>query len=149
MTISGIGQADDTGLLSNCIHSLQYLLQLSQTFCKKYGVSICAEKTKLQVFTTKNTEEIAQYCMKTSPISIDGEKVEFSDSAEHVGIVRSTAGNLPVILARIIAHKNTKENMQPDHFCSYLWQHCQIDLPSSPDFHIFIPVTENTHNGHL
>ena len=45
--------------------------------------------------------------MKTSPISIDGEKVEFSDSAEHVGIVRSTAGNLPAILARIIAHKKT------------------------------------------
>ena len=87
LTISGIGQADDTGLLSNSIHSLQYLLRLSQTFCKKYGVSICAEKTKLQVFTTKYTEEIAQYCMKTSPISIDGEKVVFVDSAEHVGIV--------------------------------------------------------------
>ena len=43
--------------------------------------------------------------MKTSPISIDGDKVVFADSAEHVGIVRSNACNLTVILARIIAHK--------------------------------------------
>ena len=43
--------------------------------------------------------------MMTSPISIDGDKVVFADSAEHVGIVRSNACNLTVILARIIAHK--------------------------------------------
>ena len=105
LTISAIGLADDTGLLSNSIHNLQYLLRLSQTFCKKYGVSICSEKTKLLVFTTKNTEEKAQYYIKTNPISIDDEKVVFVNSAEHVGIVRSTAGNLPAIMARFIAHK--------------------------------------------
>ena len=43
LTISGIGQADDTDLLSNSIHSLQYLLQLSQTFCKKDGGNICSD----------------------------------------------------------------------------------------------------------
>jgi hypothetical protein len=30
----------------------------------------------------------------------------FTDSAEHVGLVRSTSGNLPTLLARITAHKN-------------------------------------------
>ena len=41
--------------------------------------------------------------------------------------------------------KNTKENMPPDHFCSHLRQDGQIDLPSSPDCHIFSAVYENTH----
>jgi hypothetical protein len=45
--------------------------------------------------------------------------------------------------------KNTKENMPPVHFCFHLRQEGQIDLPSSPDYHIFIAVSENTHYGHL
>jgi hypothetical protein len=52
--------------------------------------------------------------------------------------------------------KNTKENMPPDHFCSHLRQDGQIELPSSPDCHICIAVSENTdvahirrHNGHM
>ena len=45
--------------------------------------------------------------------------------------------------------KNTEENMPYDHFCSHLMQDSQIDLPFSPDCHIFIGVSENTHNGHL
>jgi hypothetical protein len=45
--------------------------------------------------------------------------------------------------------KNTKENLPSDHFCSHLWQDGQIDLLSSPDCHICIGVSANTHNGHL
>jgi hypothetical protein len=44
--------------------------------------------------------------------------------------------------------KNAKENMPPDHFCSHLRKDGQNDLPSLPDCHIFIAVSENTHNGH-
>ena len=105
LVISGVGQADDTALISNNIQSLQFLLILSQIFCKKYSVKICAEKTKLQVFSTKQTDEIALYSMMTNPLTIDGKKVEFVETAEHVGIVRATAGNLPAILARISSHK--------------------------------------------
>ena len=38
--------------------------------------------------------------------------------------------------------KNTNENMPLDHFCSQLRQDGQIDLPSSPDCHIFIAISE-------
>jgi hypothetical protein len=41
--------------------------------------------------------------------------------------------------------KNTKENMPPDRFCYHLRQDGQIDLPSSPDCHIYSAVSENTH----
>ena len=104
-TISGIGQADDTLLLSNNIQSLHHLLLMTLVFCKKYQVKLCAEKTKLQVFSTKQTDDIAEYQMKTFSMKIEGEDIKFVDSAEHVGIVRSTAGNLPTILARFTTNK--------------------------------------------
>ena len=50
VTISGIGMADDTVLISNNIHNLFYLLQLSLSFSTKYQGEICAEKTQLQVY---------------------------------------------------------------------------------------------------
>ena len=40
-----------------------------------------------------------------SIISISGTPIAFSNSAEHVGIVRSIEGNLPNILERLSAHK--------------------------------------------
>ena len=41
----------------------------------------------------------------TNPIEIDGEKINFAKTAEHVGIMRATSGNLPAILDRFTAHK--------------------------------------------
>ena len=40
-----------------------------------------------------------------NPISINGQDIDFSDQAEHVGVIRSPDGNLPHILNRIVAHK--------------------------------------------
>ena len=40
-----------------------------------------------------------------NPISISGLQIPFSTQAEHVGVVRSTEGNMPHILGRITAHK--------------------------------------------
>ena len=48
---------------------------------------------------------LVNYAVQTNPINIDGKPIEFVSSAEHVGVVRSTYGNLPTILARITAHK--------------------------------------------
>ena len=45
------------------------------------------------------------YAKTVSPISISGTPIAFSNSAEHVGIVRSIEGNLPNILERLSAHK--------------------------------------------
>ena len=70
-------------------------------------MTICPEKTKLQVYHTKKTELKAKYAKMTNPININGAKVEFVERAEHVGIVRSTSsGNDIPIFSRITAHKN-------------------------------------------
>ena len=106
LTVSAIGQADDTALISNSIQNLQFLLLLSQTFCKRYHVKLCADKTKLQVFFTKDMQVSVEYARNTNPIHMDGAKINFVDTAEHVGMLRSSAGNHLTILARIIAHKN-------------------------------------------
>ena len=56
LSVSAVGQADDTFLISNNIKNLQYLLHLSEAFCSRYQVKLCPEKTKLQVFSTKSME---------------------------------------------------------------------------------------------
>ena len=93
LTVSSIGQADNTLLLSNDIYALYYLLHLTQSFCSKYLVNLSAEKTKLQVYKrSKDDPEILH-----NPIKIDGKIVPFVDETEHVGIIRSTEGNGPAI----------------------------------------------------
>ena len=39
-----------------------------------------------------------------NPIKVNDKIIEFTNSAEHVGMLRSVNGNLPTILARITAH---------------------------------------------
>ena len=46
-----------------------------------------------------------EYAKYMNPIKINNEKIEFVDSAEHVGMLRSTAGNHLTILARFKAHR--------------------------------------------
>ena len=81
LIISCIGQADDTALISNDIQKLFYLLELTKIFCSKYQVELCAEKTKLQVFSTKKMAHSVELSMATSAIEIDGERIPFSTSA--------------------------------------------------------------------
>ena len=105
ITISAIGQADDTVLTSNNINNLFYLLQLTKNFCSKYLVELCADKTKLQVFCPKNLKLDMEFAEATNPIVINGEAIHFESSAEHVGVLRSTLGNGPAILSRFSAHR--------------------------------------------
>ena len=105
IVISGIGQADDTLLVSNNIQNLKHLLHLTNIFCSKYQVQLCAEKTKLLAFHTKNMEFSVDYAKAVNPLKISGDRIEFVESAEHVGMLRSTGGNHNTILARITAHK--------------------------------------------
>ena len=122
-TISAIGQADDTALISNSIQKLYYLLKLTKIFCDKYQVKLCAEKTKLQVYYTKEMTKQVEYSIKTNPISVDDIEIEFVSTAEHVGIVRATSGNLVTIYARITAHKKSigailHTGMSRNHRCN-------------------------------
>ena len=105
ITISAIGQADDTLLVSNNIHNLQNLLQLSLYYCSKANVELCPGKTKLQVMSTKKMKNEVDYLREFSPVNLNGKKLEFCDETEHVGVIRSVHGNLPNILNRISAHK--------------------------------------------
>jgi hypothetical protein len=62
-------------------------------------VSLSTEKTKLQVFSNKYTEDEAFLAKSTSLLNIDGQPINFVDNAEHVGVLRSTSGNLPHLLS--------------------------------------------------
>ena len=105
LTVSGIGQADDTSLVSNNIHQLYFLLHLTKIFCDKYHVKLCSEKTKLQVYSTDKMKLLVDYAKAVNPITVNDNKIEFTETVEHVGMLRSSSGNLPTILARTAAHK--------------------------------------------
>ena len=106
LVVSSIGQADDTLLLSNDIVKLYYLLILTLSFCAKFMVSLCPEKTKLQVFSSDPNSLEVQCAKICNPIKINNELIPFSAVTEHVGILRSPSGNEPAISARFVAHRN-------------------------------------------
>ena len=100
--VASIGQADDTVLVSNDINKLYYLLELSNTACRKNMIDIGAEKTRLQAYAKRG---FALNTNVETPIFINEQNIPFSDLAEHVGVIRSTSGNGPAIMARISAHR--------------------------------------------
>ena len=113
LTVSAIGQADDVALVSNDIFSLKCLLQLSLQYCDRHHVKLRADKTKLQAYSCKNSDTKAYYAKVINPIRIKDKVIQFSDEAEHVGLVRSTAGNVPHISSRFTAHKKSLASVLP------------------------------------
>ena len=111
--VSCIGQADDSVLLSHDIFSLQNLLLLTIDYCKQYNVTLVPEKTKLLAFTPPGLEMMTEYAKIISPVSINGNVIPFSESAEHVGIIRSIHGNSPNILARLSSHRRAVFSLLP------------------------------------
>ena len=87
------------------IYMLYNLVQLALTYCRKLNVVLCAEKTKLLLYADKT------FSVPLNPIMINNEAIKFSDEAEHVGVVRSTKGNLPNILNRIQAYKQSNHSI--------------------------------------
>ena len=104
--VAGVGQADDTGFLSNDILQLQHLLNLSLLYCKKQQVQLSAAKTKLLVFSRHETDYV-KYVKLLSPLQIGDVPIEFVNTAEHVGVLRSVSGNLLHIHQRIVNHKGS------------------------------------------
>ena len=104
--VAAVGQADDSALCSNDLHRLQYLLNLTTNYCSKYQVELSATKTKLLVYSAKETDYV-KYCRLVSPIQLGSTNLEFVNVAEHVGVMRSPAGNLPYIQQRIASHKRS------------------------------------------
>ena len=99
--ISAIGFADDTALSANKLSNLSNILYLTTKYCEKYCVTLCAEKTKLLRISKCDSNSLEVY----NPINIDGSQIDFSEEAEHVGVIRSTKGNIAHLLSRICAHR--------------------------------------------
>ena len=114
VVVSAIGQADDTVLISDCLTKLYGLLYLAVEYCSKYHVELVPEKTKLLAFTPKSQAKLVEIQKICNPLSIDYLKIDFSPSAEHVGILRSDDGsNMPNILTRFSSHKNALRAVLP------------------------------------
>ena len=59
----------------------------------------------LQVFLQHSQQNLLETTY--NPIKINGKTIDFSATAEHVGILRSTDGNHPSIMARFSAHRRS------------------------------------------
>ena len=103
--VSAVGQADDVILPSNNIDCLQLLAMLTESYCARYRVKLVSSKTKLLPVYHKRHKYLVDYAKLTNPVTIDGESVQFVQDVEHVGVLRSSKGNMPHILQRIAAHK--------------------------------------------
>ena len=67
-------------------------------------MQLSSAKTKLLVFSKDETDYV-KYTRLVNPIHIGKSTINFVESAEHVGVLRSTSGNLPHIFQRIVSHK--------------------------------------------
>ena len=103
--VSAIGQADDVILAANTVDSLKLLAMLTESYCASYRVKLVSSKTKLLPVYHQKHVQLVDYAKLTNPVTIAGSPVEFVEEAEHVGVIRSTSGNMPHILQRIAAHK--------------------------------------------
>ena len=80
--ISSVGLADNTVIAANKISNLNNILTLVMNYCEKYSVSLCPSKTKLLRISKLADTELEQM----NPIKIKDVKINFSESAEHVGV---------------------------------------------------------------
>ena len=103
--VSAVGQADDVILAANTVDNLMLLGNLTESYCNSYRVKLVNSKTKLLPMYLPRHEYLVRYAKIVNPVTINEAPVEFVNEAEHVGVLRSTAGNMPHILGRISAHK--------------------------------------------
>ena len=101
--LSGVGQADDVGLLSSSLQSLKILLHLTKMYCSKYQVKLVGAKTKLLAFATKETAVRAKVEIAVTRITVDDQIISPSIQATYV--VRSVTGNSANIMERLSAHR--------------------------------------------
>ena len=74
------------------------------------GVHALGSKVKCY----SNNAELVKYPKLISPIVLDGQKIEFSTLAEHLGIVRSSSpGNMPNIVERLSAYESKLFSVLP------------------------------------
>ena len=83
-------------------------------YCRKYHVHLAPEKTKLLAFSTPKHRSDVSYLELINNLQINGTCINFTSTADHVGIVRSSDNsNLPHILDRISNHKRALFGVLP------------------------------------
>ena len=95
--VDSVGQADDVLLISNSIHHLRNLVKLTKNYCDSFHATLGANKTKLVAFGDILSLKI-YYDKLACNISINKKLIQFSEEAEHVGVLTSVIGNLPALL---------------------------------------------------
>ena len=63
------------------------------------------KKTKLLAYSSNSNELLVKLAVSSNMITINNVPVIFTSEAEHVGVVRNTAGNMANIVTRISKHK--------------------------------------------
>ena len=111
--IAAVGQADDVVLVAPSLYNLQLLVTLTEEYCTKFRVKLEASKTKLQAYFGKNHSVLADNTLDNKQIKIFGEPIKMVTEAEHVGVLRSTGGNLPHIINRVAMHKKALHALLP------------------------------------
>ena len=111
--ISAVGQADDVILVAPSLYHLQLLVSLTEQYCAKFRVKLEPSKTKMLTYHSKAQSLLVELAINCHNITINGEPVKRVKEAEHVGVLRSTAGNLPHIVNRIAMHKNALHALLP------------------------------------
>ena len=96
--VAAIGQADDVILAANDLYNLKLLSRLTQTYCMNYRVKLVASKTKLLPIFLPRHSQLVEYAKLVNSVSVDNTTLEFVTEAEHVGVLRTTAGNTANIL---------------------------------------------------
>ena len=102
LVVSYVGQADDVALVANDLQQLRLLFKLALDYCQKFNVQLCPSKTKLLEVQPKASNNIFIPC---NSIKMGNNYVDFTSTAEHVGVIRSIEGNMPNLLKRISSFK--------------------------------------------
>ena len=103
--MSALAQADNMMLCSNDIYNMRLLVTLTEYYCAKFRVKLVPSKTKLVAYSTENQTHLVEHAKLVNQVTIGAEPVKFVSEAEHVGVIRNIAGNMPNILKRITSHK--------------------------------------------
>ena len=111
--ISAVGQADDEVLVAPSLYHLQLLVTLTEEYCRKFRVKLEPSKTKLLAYHSKKQALLADQTVDNKQIKIFGEPIMMATEAEHVGVLRSTGGNLPHIVNRVAVHKKALHALLP------------------------------------
>ena len=100
-------------MVSHDLIKLKFLLKLTLNYCRKYHIELSPSKTQLQLYLPPSLSSQEHLLKNTINIDIDGTTIQFVDSAEHVGVIRSVHGNLPHLLNRVSSHNKALHAVLP------------------------------------